>query len=141
MKRVRHLVVLPLIALLGLVAAAQAPQSRAAGGKFYFPSRDKWETRKPADVGMDAAALDEAIAFAQATRRAPWGKTDYTRTRSGHSAGRSASAGVARRHERPDRPPRLHRRRVRRHDVRRSDLQRRQELPVDGRSAWRSTAA
>jgi len=77
MKRVRHLVVLPLIALLGLVAAAQAPQSRAAGGKFYFPSRDKWEMRKPADVGMDAAALDEAIVFAQSTLQSNFGKTDY----------------------------------------------------------------
>lgn len=36
-------------------------------GQAYFPPRGEWELRTPAQVGMDAALLDEAIAFAKAS--------------------------------------------------------------------------
>jgi CubicO group peptidase (beta-lactamase class C family) len=78
MKHIRKLAIIPLISLLGLAAGAQAPQRAAAGpaGKFYFPVRDRWEVKKPAEVGMDAAALEEAIAFAK-TAESSFGKVDY----------------------------------------------------------------
>jgi CubicO group peptidase (beta-lactamase class C family) len=48
--------------------AAQAP---AAGQATYFPPAGSWAHKTPADVGMDAAKLDAAIAFAQA-RETNW---------------------------------------------------------------------
>ena len=42
----------------------------------YFPERDRWETRAPKDVGMDAALLAQAVEYAK-TRDSAWGKTDY----------------------------------------------------------------
>lgn len=42
---------------LALPLAAQTP---------YYPERDAWERRTPEQVGMDAAKLQEAIAYAQA---------------------------------------------------------------------------
>lgn len=38
---------------------------QAARQGTYFPSKDNWERRKPADVGMDEALLEEAIAYAK----------------------------------------------------------------------------
>src|SRR4051812_43034363 len=78
MKHVRKLAIIPLISLLGLAAAAQVPRPATAGaaGKVYFPARDRWEVKNPADVGMDAAALDDAIAFAK-TAESSFGKVDY----------------------------------------------------------------
>ena len=40
--------------------------STALAQPGHFPSRDTWEKRKPADVGMDERLLAEAIAFAKA---------------------------------------------------------------------------
>src|SRR4051812_12323173 len=74
MKSLRQLAVFGIIALLGVIAAAHAP--RAASDHAYFPPRDQWESRKPADVGMNEAALADAIAFAK-TQDSSWGKTDY----------------------------------------------------------------
>lgn len=42
--------------------AAQTPQATVP----YFPAPSEWQRRAPAQVGLDAAALDEAIAFAVA---------------------------------------------------------------------------
>lgn len=36
-----------------------------AGAVTYYPSRQEWESRPPAEVGMDPAALDAAVAFAR----------------------------------------------------------------------------
>jgi hypothetical protein len=41
-----------------LVAAPEAE-------KPYFPSRGQWERRTPAELGMDAGLLDQAIALAK----------------------------------------------------------------------------
>jgi CubicO group peptidase (beta-lactamase class C family) len=38
---------------------------------MYYPTRDEWEARPPAELGFDAAALDEAIAFHRA-HETPW---------------------------------------------------------------------
>ena len=40
-----------------LVSAAPAPESS------YYPPPGEWARKKPAEVGMDAAKLDEAVAF------------------------------------------------------------------------------
>jgi hypothetical protein len=41
--------------------AAQAPPAT------YYPAKGQWERRAPAHVGMDAALVDSAIAFAKAS--------------------------------------------------------------------------
>jgi CubicO group peptidase (beta-lactamase class C family) len=53
---------LSLPALIVLVAAAAPARPPAAP---YWPGRD-WERRSPAEAGLDAARLEEAIAFAKA---------------------------------------------------------------------------
>ena len=40
--------------------ALQAPQAAT-----YFPSRESWESRKPADVGMDESLLTQAVEYAK----------------------------------------------------------------------------
>jgi hypothetical protein len=40
-----------------------APQTAAA----YFPERFDWQRKKPEDVGMDSAKLDEAVKLAVAS--------------------------------------------------------------------------
>ena len=81
MKPVPRSIVLSLVALAGVASisaqvaerpAARQPSARSA----YFPTRDHWETRAPADVGMDAALLTQAIEYAK-TRDSSWGKADY----------------------------------------------------------------
>jgi CubicO group peptidase (beta-lactamase class C family) len=55
--------------LAGCSAAveSQAPAAGAAtAAGHYYPARDAWAVKAPAEVGMDAALLDEAIAFARA---------------------------------------------------------------------------
>jgi len=77
MKSLRRSSVVVIVASLGLLVTARSPRAAgAASGRSYFPPRDQWEVRKPADAGMDAAALAEAIAFAR-TQDSGWGKTDY----------------------------------------------------------------
>ena len=48
-------VVFALLLTLTMSAAAQRP---------YFPDRFDWQRRAPEDVGLDAAALAEAVKFA-----------------------------------------------------------------------------
>ncbi len=60
---------------------AAAPQAAAAPAVtpragVYVPSRDSWQTRKPAEVGMDADRLNQAIEYAK-TRDTAWGRDDY----------------------------------------------------------------
>jgi CubicO group peptidase (beta-lactamase class C family) len=42
----------------------------------YFPARDRWESRKPEDVGMDPVLLAQAVEYAK-TRDTTWAKVDY----------------------------------------------------------------
>src|SRR5262249_4447740 len=55
---------LALVFATALVAIqwANAQQNHNA----YFPARDHWERRSPAEVGMDSAKLNEAIDFMKA---------------------------------------------------------------------------
>ena len=81
MKRVPRSIVLSLIALAGVASisaqVAERPATRRPSAHAaYFPTRDHWETRTPADLGMDAALLTQAIEYAK-TRDTSWGKTDY----------------------------------------------------------------
>src|SRR5262245_66263171 len=53
----RALRVVLLVVLIGSSTASAQPG--------HFPSRETWEKRKPADVGMDERLLADAIAFAK----------------------------------------------------------------------------
>jgi CubicO group peptidase (beta-lactamase class C family) len=59
----------------GGAAPAPAPSTAVVGD--YFPPKGDWDRRLPADVGMDAAKLDEALAFA-AARETNWPKNFAT---------------------------------------------------------------
>ncbi len=87
MNRKNQLEVLLLIGALGLsspaiqaawppLSALQAPQPAS-----YYPSRDAWERRKPADVGMDETGLNQAVQWAKSheTNR-PKDLSDQVRT-------------------------------------------------------------
>src|SRR5262245_13407648 len=41
-----------------------APAAAQASGPAYFPDRLAWQHKKPEDVGMDSARLDEAVKLA-----------------------------------------------------------------------------
>jgi CubicO group peptidase (beta-lactamase class C family) len=47
--------------------AAQRPSTRAQSGTPYFPDRFDWQHKKPEEVGMDAALVDEAVRQAVAS--------------------------------------------------------------------------
>jgi len=65
--------VLAATALAGPVLAqaprrpAKTPAAAAAPAPVYFPDRFDWQKRTPADAGMDAARVDEAVQFAIAS--------------------------------------------------------------------------
>ena len=50
-----------------LVATAQSPAAQAP----YYPPAGQWARKAPADVGMDAAKLEAAIAFAKTRETNP----------------------------------------------------------------------
>lgn len=65
-----------------VLAGAPAPAAAQAGAALcigppaddaYYPPRGQWERRSPAEVGMDSAALEEAVAWAADTAHAGWG--------------------------------------------------------------------
>ena len=59
--------------LLAAGARPAAPAAPAAAPPTYYPGpHDAWERRAPESVGLDAARLQEAVAFAVASEtRAP----------------------------------------------------------------------
>jgi CubicO group peptidase (beta-lactamase class C family) len=67
----RHVVSRPIVSTVVLAATvsmigAAAAQSVAVNGAPYFPPRDAWERKRPAEVAMDSVALQAAIGFARA---------------------------------------------------------------------------
>ena len=58
-------VTLGLTTLFSSQAAHAQTRSRAAA-ELYYPSRWEWQTRRPAEVGMDSARLQDVVAFARA---------------------------------------------------------------------------
>src|SRR3989442_5245006 len=63
MMRTRLTLLLPM-AILAIELVARGYQSPSESNQAeYVPSRDNWERRKPADVGMDAAKLHAAVEF------------------------------------------------------------------------------
>ena len=42
-------------------------------GDLYHPKRGQWETRRPAEAGMDSAALERAVRWAADTAHGGWG--------------------------------------------------------------------
>jgi len=57
---------IPRALILAAMVAGAAALTSAQAAKPYFPARGAWQARPPADVGLDKARLDEAIAFAEA---------------------------------------------------------------------------
>ena len=55
---------LPLVAIL--VASGLAAQTAQPKGTAYFPAAGTWQRKAPAEVGMDAAKLKEAVQWAEA---------------------------------------------------------------------------
>ncbi len=55
-----------LLAATTLVWAQSRTQKPQPSASAYYPERWTWETRKPEEVGMDSAALQEAAKFAVA---------------------------------------------------------------------------
>ena len=111
----------------------------------YFPARGEWRKVEPAAAGFDKAKLDEAVAFAVAhenpdTKDLAVAIPNQFRDEAPYNT-LIGPAATARRREWADRPPRQRRRGVGRHRTRRHDVQRHQDIPVDGRRAWRSIAA
>ncbi len=50
-----------------VAASVAAADDERSGQATYYPGKwDDWETRSPQEVGMDAAQLDKAVAFAKA---------------------------------------------------------------------------
>src|ERR1700731_3681843 len=56
---------LPLFAL-PLLVAALAPWLAAQKTATYYPAPGQWQKKSPAELGMDAAKLQQAIEYAQA---------------------------------------------------------------------------
>ncbi|MFN7929069.1 MAG: hypothetical protein U0Y68_14205 [Blastocatellia bacterium] len=54
-----------LSAVLCLTALVCLPASSISQAKQYFPPAGTWAKKAPAELGMDAAALDAAIKFAR----------------------------------------------------------------------------
>jgi CubicO group peptidase (beta-lactamase class C family) len=72
---------LPIALLAAVATLATFPTGTLLGQSRtldigYYPSRGEWQTRKPAEVGMDEALLTQAIDFAK-TRTTTFGATDY----------------------------------------------------------------
>src|SRR2546425_2167861 len=66
MMRTRLTLLLPM-AILAIELVARGYQSPSKSNQAeYVPSRDNWERRKPADVGMDPAKLSAAVEFMKA---------------------------------------------------------------------------
>ena len=69
MRRLAVAFVTTLLLVPVAVSAAPAPAPRAAAQTIqpYFPDRLTWERKRPEDVGMNAAKLEEAVKLAIAT--------------------------------------------------------------------------
>lgn len=79
MSRVTRPIVSALCGLVAVTALTVHLAERTpahAQASAYVPSHDRWETRKPAEVGMDETLLSQAIEYAK-TRDSNWGKVDY----------------------------------------------------------------
>ena len=55
------------LALAAFVFSAGAVPLLAQAGVSYFPPRGSWARKAPAEVGLNAALVDSAIAFAKAS--------------------------------------------------------------------------
>jgi CubicO group peptidase (beta-lactamase class C family) len=59
-----------LLISLALLIPGPRTADRGQRASVYFPDRFDWQHRKPADAGMDAAAIDDAVKFAIASESA-----------------------------------------------------------------------
>ena len=122
-------------------AFAQAPAkpakpAPAARAPVYFPDRFDWQKRSPADAGMDAVTTERGRAVRRREREprdeGPGGRSrhDVRRPRALRHADRARPG--ARRRERPHHPPGLRGRRMGRHRARGHDVQRDEDVSLDG---------
>ncbi|CCH55014.1 hypothetical protein BN8_04243 [Fibrisoma limi BUZ 3] len=62
------LLVAPLLVVLSCQRPPQQSTTQATASTAYFPAKgDAWQRKTPNEVGMDAALLEQAVAFANAT--------------------------------------------------------------------------
>ena len=57
---------LSISALIAALGAASFQPLPAQTGASYFPTRDRWEKKAPAELGLDTARLRQAVEYAQA---------------------------------------------------------------------------
>ena len=137
MTRVPRLIMCALlVAVAGASIAAQvaerASAPRAAQHATYVPTRDTWETRKPAEVGMDEALLNSGHRVSPRPGTPTGRKMTTWPTSFKHL--RPAARPVPQSHGRTNGIILRHGyivARIWRHERRRTDLQRGEELPVD----------
>ena len=111
-----------------------AAQARAQA--VYYPERLDWQHKKPEDVGMNPALVNEAVQIAH--RRGDAGAEGHgavspQQLQQGAVQHHHRSGEGSRRRERHHHAPRLHRRRVGRSEARRHHQQRHEDVPDDGR--------
>ena len=128
------LVIAPALAQDRIVPHDDAAQRPAAAQATYFPERLDWQHKKPEDVGMNPALVNEAVKIAIATEtQGPKDMALFLHSSFGKepfSTHRRPDQGPRRR-QRHHHPQRLHRRRVGRPETRRHHQQRHQDLPDD----------
>lgn len=66
-RQFRKSPILLTLTLLPILLVSHAASAVAQVETVYFPPRGEWEKRKPEDVGMDSATVDEAVALAVAS--------------------------------------------------------------------------
>ena len=122
----------------GLSPAFQRPAAAAQAQAPYFPERLDWQQKKPEEVGMNAALMNEAVQLAIAADTPgpndmalflhnSFGKEPFNTL-----VGPVKDRGAGERHHHP---PRLHRRGVGRPEPRRHHQQRHEDVSDDGRRA------
>src|SRR5215471_11359262 len=65
-NRLKTCSLLTLLLLAALLAPALAAQSERIKHSVYFPARDAWQRKAPAEMGLDPAKLKEAVEWAEA---------------------------------------------------------------------------
>lgn len=64
-RRLKTLILLLFAFCAGVSAFTSEPQSKQRSTVYYPPAGETWQQKRPEDVGMDSALLDQAVAYAK----------------------------------------------------------------------------
>jgi CubicO group peptidase (beta-lactamase class C family) len=64
-RRLKTLILLLFALSAGISGAVGEPQSAKRSAVYYPPAGDGWQQKRPEDVGMDGALLEQAVAYAK----------------------------------------------------------------------------